>query len=106
MLVPGVVYALWGRSAMANLKETMMTMKKNDSASTTSSAPAVDSYPLIESGKVVLAIEGKAEGWFEAVVQKREDNGFYSLKWRDFPDFPVFYRPYHDLAFIHPKHIG
>jgi len=54
----------------------------------------------LEAGHVVLACEGPALGWYEAIVIKVDDDDLVTLKWRDFPRHPVFARRRWQLALL------
>jgi hypothetical protein len=61
-----------------------------------------DRWATIAVGDVVLATEGPREGWYEAVVQDVKPPHRVDLKWRDWPDEPVFFRPRDELAMLPP----
>ena len=68
--------------------------------------PAVANVPAgqndIGVGSLVLACEGPAEGWFEAVVVEDRGEGILVLGWRDFPDAGQVVRRVEHLAFVPP----
>ncbi len=57
----------------------------------------------IRPGTLVLATEGREWGWFECVVLAAKDNDIFELKWRDYPNFPSFYRDRRTLGLIFPQ---
>ncbi len=63
-----------------------------------------EGWDSIVFGSLVLACENVDEGWFPARVIQVSADGLFSLKWRDFPDWPVIVRPTHRLALLHPRH--
>jgi hypothetical protein len=52
-------------------------------------------------GAVVLAPYAPLEGWWEAVILKAKGD-LFTLKWRDYPDDPVFARRRNQLVLIPP----
>jgi hypothetical protein len=75
-------------------------------AEPTSAAPVVaqlkptDAQAAIKPTDVVLATEGKSEGWFEAIVVKTKGDAQLVLKWRDWEDEPEFARLRTEVAFL------
>jgi hypothetical protein len=63
-----------------------------------------DGFDKIAFGSLVLACENADQGWFPAHVIQVSADELYTLKWRDFPDWPVIVRPTHRLALLHPRH--
>jgi hypothetical protein len=57
-------------------------------------------------GSTVLATEGHAEGWFESLVLKIDDQDVLTLKWRDYPRNPVFRRRRSQVALLPPENVG
>ena len=57
-------------------------------------------------GAVVLACEGEEEGWWEAVVAAEKGDDLLVLRWRDWPDLPVFVRRRDHLASLPPGLAG
>ena len=68
--------------------------------------PAVANVPAGQNevgvGSLVLACEGPAEGWFEAIVVEDRGEGILVLGWRDFPDAGQVVRRVEHLAFVPP----
>jgi hypothetical protein len=68
--------------------------------------PAVANVPGgqndIRVGSLVLACEGPAEGWFEAIVVEDRGEGMFVLGWRDYPDAGQVVRRAEHLAFVPP----
>ena len=54
-------------------------------------------------GHLVIAQDSVADGWFEAVVVKR-DGDTLTLKWRDYPSQPEFDRPITAVALLKNDH--
>ncbi|MER8646816.1 hypothetical protein [Mesorhizobium sp. M1252] len=63
-----------------------------------------EGWDKIVFGSLVLACENADEGWFHAHVIQVSADGLFTLKWRDFPDWPVIVRRTHHLALLHPRH--
>lgn len=63
-----------------------------------------EGWDSIVFGSLVLACENADEGWFPARVIQVSAEGLFTLKWRDFPDWPVIVRRTHHLALLHPRH--
>ncbi|ESX09917.1 hypothetical protein X768_16625 [Mesorhizobium sp. LSJC265A00] len=63
-----------------------------------------DGWDKIVFGSLVLACEDPADGWFHAHVIQVSAEGLFTLKWRDFPDWPVIVRRTHHLALLHSRH--
>jgi hypothetical protein len=59
------------------------------------------SWDSIGVGQMVLAYEGPGEGWWEAVVVKREEE-ILTLRYRDYPKVPNFQRHLTTVALINP----
>jgi hypothetical protein len=78
---------------------------ENTSASVACAFPMVSGLPksweTIGPGHMVLAFEGPGEGWWEAVVQSREDE-IFTLRYRDYPKVPNFQRHVSTVALINP----
>jgi hypothetical protein len=55
----------------------------------------------IDVGSVVLASEGRADGWWESVVIEAKGD-LFTLIWEDWPDLPRFVRRRCQLALLHP----
>lgn len=57
-------------------------------------------WASIEEGHVVIAqCDDVADGWFEALVLKVE-NDMLTVKWRDYPKFGPFFRHRHAVALV------
>lgn len=63
-----------------------------------------EDWSKIVFGSLVLAYEDPNDGWFPAHVIQVSGEGLFTLKWRDFPDWPVIVRRAHHLALLHPRH--
>ncbi len=50
-------------------------------------------------GHLVIAQDSVADGWFEAVLVKRDGNSL-TLRWRDYPSQPEFIRPTTAVALL------
>lgn len=59
------------------------------------------SWQEIDVGHMVLAHEGYEDGWWEAVVVKREDD-ILTLRYRDAPKLPTFVRHLNTVALVNP----
>lgn len=93
------------RPAKASGKETGV----NASADATKPVPErptptrPEDWSKIVVGSLVLACEGKDEGFFEARVVEVIGEGVYRLSWRDWLDYPPFTRKAEQIALLHPK---
>jgi hypothetical protein len=56
----------------------------------------------IAVGHLVIAHEGKGDGWWEAMVLAR-DGDMLTLKWRDYPDHPSLVRHAGSVALLRPS---
>jgi hypothetical protein len=78
---------------------------ENTSASVACASPMVSGLPksweTVGPGHMVLAFEGPGEGWWEAVVQSREDE-ILTLRYRDYPKVKPFQRHLSTVALINP----
>jgi hypothetical protein len=54
----------------------------------------------LEIGTLVLACQTPGEGWFEAVVVRIDGDELVTLKWRDWPKWPIFARRRWQLALL------
>jgi len=59
------------------------------------------SWDEINVGHMVLAHESPDDGWWEAVVIKREDD-ILTLRYRDAPKLPIFIRHVTTVALVNP----
>lgn len=59
------------------------------------------SWDVINVGHMVLAHESPDDGWWEAVVIKREDD-ILTLRYRDAPKLPIFIRHVTTVALVNP----
>lgn len=60
-------------------------------------------WTSIEEGHVVIAqCDDAADGWFEVLVLKVE-NDMLTVKWRDYPKFGLFFRHRHAVALVNPN---
>ena len=128
-LPPGRVYAS-GKSFIPNIKEALLAellaiLRKPDDtsqayrlenrptqASTEGDASAVRckspilsglprSWEEIEVGHLVIVHESPDDGWWEAIVIKRE-NDILTLRYRDAPKLPTFIRHVMTVALVNP----
>jgi hypothetical protein len=60
------------------------------------------SWDEIEPGHLVIAHESLEYGWWEAIVVARKDDVF-TLRYRDFPSLPKFFRHPSGIALMHPQ---
>jgi hypothetical protein len=58
----------------------------------------------IKVGSIVLASEGREDGWYEADVLEVLRNDRYSLRWHDWTDLPKFERAVNEIALLHPQY--
>ncbi|MBB4397184.1 hypothetical protein [Bradyrhizobium sp. ERR14] len=58
-----------------------------------------ESWEIIETGHLVIAQESPEYGWAEAIVVDRKD-GLLTLRYRDYPKLPKFYRNYRAVALL------
>lgn len=61
-------------------------------------------WSKIKVGSVVLASEGREDGWYEADVLEALQNNRYKLRWHDWPDLPKFERTLTEIALLHPQY--
>jgi hypothetical protein len=66
---------------------------------TVASPPIPKSWSDIRVGSLVIAHEGLAEGWWEAVVTEVHDD-MLTLRWRDYPRQPAIARNRKDVALL------
>lgn len=59
-------------------------------------------WAVTKTGAVVLATVSAGEAWWESVVTAVNDE-LLTLKWRDFPDDPLFVRHRSMVALLHPS---
>jgi len=64
-------------------------------------AIAID-WSTLAVGNLVLASEGKGEGWFECVVVALGENDTFWLKWRDWPDLDNIVRHRSNIGLLPP----
>lgn len=57
------------------------------------------SWSELAPGHLVLAQDSIEDGWFEAVITKR-DGDTLTVKWRDYPGVPEFERPITAIALL------
>ena len=57
------------------------------------------SWDDLAPGHLVIAQESIADGWFEAILVKR-DGDTLTLRWRDYPSQPEFIRPITAIALL------
>ena len=62
-----------------------------------------EDWSKIVVGSLVLAREGKDDGYFEARVVEVIGEGVFRLSWRDWLDYPPFTRKAEQIALLHPK---
>jgi hypothetical protein len=63
-----------------------------------------EGFDKIVFGSLVLACENADQGWFPAHVIQVSADDLYTLRWRDFPDWPVIVRRSQHLALLHPRY--
>jgi hypothetical protein len=63
-----------------------------------------EDWSKLKVGSVVLASEGREDGWYEADVLEVLPNDRYKLRWHDWQDLPTFERPLTDIALLHPQY--
>ncbi|MCB4767310.1 hypothetical protein LGR54_01720 [Ancylobacter sp. Lp-2] len=56
----------------------------------------------IKLGSLVLATAEPNEGWWEATITEVKASDLFVLKWRDWPDEPLFLRTKRQLALLPP----
>lgn len=61
-------------------------------------------WSKIKVGSVVLASEGREDGWYEADVLEVLPNDRYALRWHDWTDLPKFERALTQIALLHPQY--
>jgi hypothetical protein len=59
------------------------------------------SWDVIEPGHLVLLQESVANGWYEAIVVKRE-NETLTLRFRDYPKYPTYTCHIRSVGLVHP----
>ena len=59
-------------------------------------------WSTLAVGSLVLASEGKGEGWFECVVVALGENDTFWLKWRDWPDLDNIVRHRSNIGLLPP----
>jgi hypothetical protein len=69
------------------------------------SAENEQSWNEIGSGHLVIAHESAKEGWWEAIIIDRKDDGF-TLRFRDYPQLPKFFRHRSAIALMNPPSEG
>ncbi|GAA4129475.1 hypothetical protein ACFFTN_09815 [Aminobacter aganoensis] len=93
------------RPAKASEKETDGGVS-SDSAKPMPERPAAsrpEDWSKIVVGSLVLAREGRDDGFFEARVVEVISEGVFRLSWRDWLDYPPFTRKAEQIALLHPK---
>ena len=65
-------------------------------------AKCARSWSEVAVGSLVLASDGPAEGWREALVVEAHAEDVFTLKWRDFPDDPPLLRRRQHIGLLHP----
>lgn len=63
-----------------------------------------EDWSKIKVGSVVLASEGREDGWYEADVIEALPDNRYKLRWHDSPDLPTFERSLMEIALLHPQY--
>lgn len=61
-------------------------------------------WSKIKVGSVVLASEGREDGWYEADVLEALPGNRFKLRWHDWTDLPKFERAVTEIALLHPQH--
>lgn len=94
-----------GDASEAYRLENRPTKKDGGAPSVQCKSPITSGLPRswqeIEVGHMVLAHEGYEDGWWEAVVVKREDD-ILTLRYRDAPKLPTFVRHLNTVALVNP----
>lgn len=90
------VVASGGGDAAADKKAGAATTAK-----TTEKLPP--DWAHIGNGCTVLAYSPEDEAWFDCVVTETKADGIFVLRWRDYPDEPVFQRRRYQLALKFPE---
>jgi hypothetical protein len=77
-----------------------------DQAATDQPAPGLPAtWDDITVGHMVIAQEGAAEGWWEAIIIAR-DGDMLTLKWRDWPQLPKVLRHAGAVALLKPSPVS
>jgi len=63
-----------------------------------------DDWSKIVTGSLVLCTDSPDQGWFLALVVKVTDDGVFTLRWRDWVDYPPFTRKREQIALLHPSY--
>lgn len=61
-------------------------------------------WSKIKVGSIVLASEGREDGWYEADVLEALPGNRFKLRWHDWPDLPKFDRAVTEIALLHPQY--
>jgi hypothetical protein len=72
-----------------------------DAAKTALASALPQSWDVIEPGHMVLLQESVANGWYEAIVLKRE-NETITVRFRDYPKYPTCVCHVRSVALVHP----
>lgn len=92
-------------NAMLEKYEKGRAVKSTDDPTVACKSPVTSGLPRdwlsIEPGHMVLIHESVDDGWWEAVVIKREDE-ILTLRFRDFPKQPTFQRHINTVALVNP----
>jgi hypothetical protein len=67
--------------------------------SNAAATPTPRDWEAIKTGDLIIAHEGKTEGWWEAIVIKRKDDNV-TIRWRDYPKQPKVQRHRSQIAFL------
>ena len=59
-------------------------------------------WSTLTVGSLVLASEGKGEGWFECVIVELGENDTFWLKWRDWPEMDNIVRHRSNIGLLPP----
>lgn len=67
--------------------------------SSASETPSPQDWESIKAGDLIIAHEGKTEGWWEAIIIRRKDDSV-TIRWRDYPKQPKVQRHRSQIAFL------
>ena len=96
----GRVYTT-GKGSVPNISQVLYdklnTLVGGDPGTISTALPK--SWDDLAPGHLVIAQDSVADGWFEAVLVKR-DGDTLTLRWRDYPSQPEFIRPTTAVALL------
>jgi len=86
-------------------KRAAETAGKGTGATIERPTPTIpEDFAKIVVGSLVLCTDNPDQGWFLALVVKVTDDGVFTLRWRDWVDYPPFTRKREQLALLHPSY--